>query len=241
MPESEAPAVDSQTTRTGMSGGGPGYLNPIKPIQMPDMELSRAGQSSVSSAGSTVRWGVSGNGGVSNYFRPPSMMNIRRSPAIVPKTDPSLKMLSAPPTRFGEQPELSLARPSTPIPLLPDVETLEAKKKKEKEAQKAKLEAKAQQAFEQQVGDLLGRSTPFTQKDYEDFRDFIAQQQERLDSTNMEATQFRTKAREAFKTYQESDNSPQNAKNKEAYRRFLLAEEMQGLIPTPRLEPGVSH
>ncbi len=162
--------------------------------------------------------------------------NYNRGPAVLPQNDPSLRALSKPSAKFASfNDELALAKAKNPFE---DFSEDEKKRKEAKNQQKTAAEELAQQEFENSIGELMGRKTPYVKKDYEYFRDFIAQQNDRLGQTNTSATDFRQKARKAFEMFHEGDSTAQTLTRKEAYRRFIAVKdgEEQGqqlLTPTP--------
>ena len=238
----------AQESTSQSSGPDPrsvaGFSMPsFSPMQMPDIAVAPSSTGSLlrspglTSAPATTSAGYVPSGPEAGFMG-------SRGPAVLPKNDPSLLALKT--ARLASEAEMPKESK------LRDESVGEQKDKKERKMlnQRAeKIEALEQALFDTAVTDLMGRPTPYTEKDYNDFRDFIAKQQERLGETNLTATTFREAAKQAYELHEEKDTRRDTADLKEAYRRFLsdaIEEGKQQLLEPkmhadPFMGPAISH
>lgn len=229
-----------ETARTNTPAGSTTSLPPlVSAREMPDMGLAPS-DTTKSVSRSPGMSASSWNGG--SVTSMPDVLAIgagSRGPAVLAKSDPTLRALSKTFNSPAEQREnLAIAKANQEA--LADLFNAAKKRKDQKSDKATKAEEMAQKMFEENISELMARKAPYKEEDYKDFRDFIAEQKDRLGETDTTATDFRSKAKEAFEMFHQTDESPQTMARKEAYRRFIsteMSEETQELlVPTPHAD-----
>jgi hypothetical protein len=76
-------------------------------------------------------------------------------------------------------------------------------------------------SFEEAFSELLNRMAPYSYRDYADFRDFISSSTSRIETLDLSATDFKTKAESIFKEFYYRDQNPQHDEEKSRFRDYI--------------------